>query len=315
MPKLSFPYASWEEIKEGKSLAWLSYLGIIFGLLGLLFLVPMLAHKDNPFSRYHARQGMLLFLTSVLVAVFFWVVYGVILGPIINLSPVAGIVTVIGSWVVITGIGITIAVFAITGTVKAASGKFYRMPLIGTMAERWFPNMVPKTSSQTPRMDKMYCRNCGKELPASAEFCPNCGVRSLNGNKFCQNCGAETRPEQEVCLKCGVLLKREKKYEAPGRKNKLIALLLCLFLAPLGVHRYYMGRVGSGVAMLLLYFSIFVFLFMGAMRSFPEPVWIGLLVFGAFAFVGYMVWWIIDLISIATGKMKDRQGRKLGETW
>ncbi|MCK4333385.1 TM2 domain-containing protein [candidate division WOR-3 bacterium] len=173
--------------------------------------------------------------------------------------------------------------------------------------------MVPQTSSQTPRRDKMYCRNCGKELVPGAELCINCGVRPLNANKFCQNCGAETRPEQEVCLKCGTLLKREEKHEPLGRKNKLIALLLCLFVAPLGVHRYYMGRVGSGVAMLLLYFSIFVFLFMGSMRSFPEPVWIGLLVFGAFALVGYMVWWIIDLISIATGKMKDGEGREFGK--
>ncbi len=313
MAESSFPYANEEEIHEGRFLAWLSYPGIIFGLLGLLFLVPMLAHKENPFTRYHARQGMFLFLASVLVTVFFWIVYGGMLVSIIDLSPVAWIVTTIGGMVVITGTGITIFVFAIIGTVKAASGKFYRMPLIGTMAERWFPNMVPKTSSQTQRRDKMHCRNCGKELPPGAEFCISCGVRPLNGNKFCQNCGAETRPEQEVCLKCGTLLKREEK--SPGRKTKLIALLLCLFLAPLGVHRYYMGRVGSGVAMLLLYFSIFVFLFMGAMRSFPEPVWIGLLVFGAFALVGYMVWWIIDLISIATGKMKDRQGRKLGETW
>lgn len=313
MSQAEFPYVNQEDMQEGRSLAWLSYPGIIFGLLGLLFLVPMFAHKDNPFSRYHARQGMLLFLASVLVTVFFWVVYGGMLVSIIALSPVAWIVTAITGLGVFTGIGITIFVFAIIGTVKAASGEFYRMPLIGTMAERWFPGMVPQTSSQIPRRDKMYCRNCGKELPAGAELCISCGVRPLNGNKFCQNCGAKTRPEQEVCLKCGTLLKREEKHEPLGRKNKLIALLLCLFLAPLGVHRYYMGRVGSGVAMLLLYFSIFVFLFMGSMRSFPEPVWIGLLVFGAFALVGYMVWWIIDLISIATGKMKDKQGRELSQ--
>lgn len=303
MPKLSFPYASGEEIREGRLLAWLSYPGIIFGLLGLLFLVPMLAHKDNPFSRYHARQGMLLFLASVLVTVFFWVVYGVILVPIIALSPVAGIATAIGGWVVITGIGITIFVFAIIGTVKAASGEFYRMPLIGTMAERWFPGMVPQTSSQTPRRDKMYCRNCGKELPAGAEFCISCGVRPLNGNKFCQNCGAETRPEQEVCLKCGTLLKKQKD---PTRKNQLVALLLCLFVGSLGVHRYYMGRVGSGVAMLVLYLSAFAFLFAGYK-------WSGLYVFAAMAVVGFTVWWIIDLISIATGKMKDKQGRELSQ--
>jgi len=263
----------------------------------------MLIHEDNPFSRYHARQGMLLFLASVLVAVFFWVVYGVILVPIIALSPVAGIATAIGGWVVITGIGITIFVFAIIGTVKAASGKFYRMPLIGTVAERWFPNMVPQTSSQIPRRDKMYCRNCGKELPADTEFCPSCGVRPLNAENFCQNCGAETRPEQEVCLKCGILLKKQKD---PTRKNQLIALLLCLFVGSLGVHRYYMGRVASGVGMLLLYLAGLAFLFTGYR-------WSGSYIFAAMAVIGYFVWWLIDLISIATGKMKDGEGRELGK--
>ena len=125
MPTVSFPYASCEEISEGRILAWLSYPGIIFGLLGLLFLVPMLAHKDNPFSRYHARQGMFLFLASVLVAVFFWVVYGVILVPIIDLSPVAWIVTAITGLVVITGTGITIFVFAVSN--RNRKGGFRRI--------------------------------------------------------------------------------------------------------------------------------------------------------------------------------------------
>ncbi len=149
----------------------------------------------------------------------------------------------------------------------------------------------------------MYCRNCGKEVPVNAEFCTNCGVRPLNAENFCQNCGAETRPEQEVCLKCGILLKKQKD---PTRKNQLIALLLCLFIGSLGVHRYYMGRVGSGVAMLLLYLSgFFAFLFTIRYR--------GLYVLAAIAFVGFFVWWIIDLISIATGKMKDGEGRELGK--
>jgi len=149
----------------------------------------------------------------------------------------------------------------------------------------------------------MYCRNCGKEVPSNAEFCTNCGVRPLNAENFCQNCGAETRPEQEVCLKCGILLKKQKD---PTRKNQLAALLLCLFVGWLGVHRYYLGRVGSGVAMLLLYLSGFVaFLFTIRYR--------GLYVLAAIAFVGFFVWWIIDLISIATGKMKDGEGRELGK--
>lgn len=35
-------------------------------------------------------------------------------------------------------------------------------------------------------------------------------------------------------------------------KNKLIAYLLLLFLGYFGIHRFYMGKVGSGILMLLL---------------------------------------------------------------
>lgn len=35
-------------------------------------------------------------------------------------------------------------------------------------------------------------------------------------------------------------------------KNKLVAYLLLIFLGLLGIHRFYMGKIGSGVAMLLL---------------------------------------------------------------
>lgn len=35
-------------------------------------------------------------------------------------------------------------------------------------------------------------------------------------------------------------------------RNKLIAALLAFLIGPLGIHRFYLGRVGSGIAMLLL---------------------------------------------------------------
>jgi TM2 domain-containing membrane protein YozV len=41
--------------------------------------------------------------------------------------------------------------------------------------------------------------------------------------------------------------------EAQGNeRDKLIAALLAFLLGTLGVHRFYLGRVGSGIAMLLL---------------------------------------------------------------
>ncbi len=39
---------------------------------------------------------------------------------------------------------------------------------------------------------------------------------------------------------------------APGQKSRIAALLLAIFLGGLGVHNFYLGRVGLGVAQLLI---------------------------------------------------------------
>lgn len=62
----------------------------------------------------------------------------------------------------------------------------------------------------------------------------------------------------------------------PGvsRKSKTVALLLCIFSGLLGVHRFYVGKVGTG----------FLYLFTAGL-------------FG--------IGWLIDIILIATGSFKD----------
>lgn len=39
--------------------------------------------------------------------------------------------------------------------------------------------------------------------------------------------------------------------KAPGEKNKWVALILCLFFGVLGVHRFYEGKIGTGILYLL----------------------------------------------------------------
>ena len=51
-----------EDIERTKGLAWLSY-------LGFLFLVPLLVYKDSPYDKFHVNQGIVLFITEVIIGI------------------------------------------------------------------------------------------------------------------------------------------------------------------------------------------------------------------------------------------------------
>lgn len=63
-------------------------------------------------------------------------------------------------------------------------------------------------------------------------------------------------------------------------KSRLVALLLCWFLGIFGAHRFYVGKMGTGVLQL---------------------VTLG----------GLGIWAFIDLIIIAIGSFTDAQGQKV----
>ena len=64
----------------------------------------------------------------------------------------------------------------------------------------------------------------------------------------------------------------------PGDKDFVTTLLICIFLGGLGVHRFFVDKIGTGVLML---------------------VTLG----------GLGIWWIIDIILIVTGSFEDSEGR------
>lgn len=106
--------------------------------------------------------------------------------------------------------------------------------------------------------------------------------------KFCWKCGEKILKEAEICPKCGVNQNQGKAEKAvdpnASPKSRLVACLLAFFLAPFGVHRFYVGKIGSGVAM------IFV-------------DWLTL-----------NIWGLVDLILICCGKFTDKDG-KLITNW
>jgi TM2 domain/GYF domain 2 len=74
-----------------------------------------------------------------------------------------------------------------------------------------------------------------------------------------------------------------------GHKRGVLAIV-CWLLGLLGVHRFVVGRVGSGVAQLLLSITL-----------------IGLVVSG--------IWVFIDFVLILAGKFTDNRGHPIEEWW
>jgi uncharacterized membrane protein len=99
--KKSKVQASKKDIEDGKSLAWLSY-------LGLLLLIPLLVKPDNSFCKHHAKQGIVLLLL--------WI--GLF---IVGIIPFMHVIVILGD--------LGIAVFAIIGIVQSLSGNYWKAPL------------------------------------------------------------------------------------------------------------------------------------------------------------------------------------------
>lgn len=102
-----------------------------------------------------------------------------------------------------------------------------------------------------------YCPNCGKPVTGETNFCPECGAPLKIANY--QNLPASNRTNED---------------------RWLIALILCILVGSLGVHRFYTGNIVTGVLMLI-------------------------------TLGGCGVWTIIDLIMIAANTYRDGNGNTL----
>ena len=85
-------------------------------------------------------------------------------------------------------------------------------------------------------------------------------------------------------LPCGVLIdliNNRKKVCIMSDKKRWHVVLLCLAFGGMGIHRFYVGKIGTGV--------------------------IQLVTLSAFG-----IWGLIDLIMIVTGHFTDKEGKKIG---
>ena len=70
--------------------------------------------------------------------------------------------------------------------------------------------------------------------------------------KYCAQCGAQLVDEAVVCPHCGCAVAPTKTVDPNASpKSRLSTLLLCSFVGGLGIHRFYVGKIGTGVLWLL----------------------------------------------------------------
>lgn len=63
-----------------------------------------------------------------------------------------------------------------------------------------------------------------------------------------------------------------------SERSRLVAVLLCLIVGVLGIHRFYVGKTGTGIAMIL-------------------------------TLGGLGIWVLVDLIMLLTGSFRDKGGK------
>ncbi len=130
----------------------------------------------------------------------------------------------------------------------------------------------------------MFCKNCGNQVDPNAAICVKCGHKLGEGSAFCHNCGNPLTPGAEVCMSCGYAV--APKIDPNTQKSKLVAGLLGILLGGLGIHNFYLGYTGKGIAQIILSFCCGI----------------------------GCIWGLIEGILLLVGKIdKDADGVPLGE--
>ncbi len=94
----------YRDVEDNKVISFLSYLGI-------LFIIPLIAAPNSYYAKFHANQGLLLFIMEMVCAAIFAI-------------PIVG-------WIVGTIGEVLAVVFTIMGIINALSGKAKELPIIG----------------------------------------------------------------------------------------------------------------------------------------------------------------------------------------
>ena len=107
-----------QDVNQNRAMGILAY-------IGPLVFVPMFAAKNSPFARFHANQGLILFILEVAAYVVFAI------AAILAKIPVLGLILAVLLYLAGVAVLVVSGVFAIIGLVAAARGLKKELPIIG----------------------------------------------------------------------------------------------------------------------------------------------------------------------------------------
>ena len=99
---------------------------IVLAYLWILALIPLLVEKDDPEVQWHAKYGLVLTVTWIVL----WVVLAIIS---MVLSFIGGIIGCLFSFILPIGI----LVIHIICIIKAINGERFRLPVLADFADQW----------------------------------------------------------------------------------------------------------------------------------------------------------------------------------
>lgn len=103
---------------------------------------------------------------------------------------------------------------------------------------------------------KFFCEACLVEVEGK-NYCKSCVTKAFTEQKQQAN-SAQTININNVANSTTMAMAHSYGNQMISPKSRLVSLLLCIFLGGLGIHRFYAGKIGSGI-LYLLTFGLFGF--------------------------------------------------------
>lgn len=121
----------------------------------------------------------------------------------------------------------------------------------------------------------MLCVKCNYINDSNARVCSNCGHNLLIEESFDEINSKDVKNQNIVTSSQSA----EGAEEVSNKKWSMV-LILCILLGLIGFHRFYVGKGGTAILMLL-------------------------------TFGGFGIWTLVDLVIIALNEFTDEDGRKI----